>query len=433
MEALIILFFILLNGVFSMSEMAVISSRKSKLEADSKKGNNTAKQVLKVTENPDKFLSTIQIAITTIGLIIGLYTGESYVKKLADIFIKLKVEQTIAIISSRVIIILTETYVMLILGELVPKIIGRSNPERIASFIIKPMHTLSKIAYPFVWLLTKTTNILVSILGIEQNNTNKPTEDEIKSIIDDSADAGEIEVTEHDIVGRVFDLGDREIISLMTHRSELEWFDVEATIEDVINKLANNIHYIYPVADKTLDNVVGVIYIKDLFAITDRKVNVSQIMREPQFIHESVSVYKTLEIFKKNRIHYAFIIDEFGMMQGLITMNNILEALVGNSSELDTDDEEQEFIKRQDGTYLVDGQYPFYDFLSHFDKEDVYQYNKFNTLSGLILEITGRIPKEGEKIKWNDFTFEIVDMDKARIDKVLVTENEEIEIKSLEK
>lgn len=433
MEALIILFFILLNGVFSMSEMAVISSRKSKLEADSKKGNNTAKQVLKVTENPDKFLSTIQIAITTIGLIIGLYTGESYVKKLADIFIKLKVEQTIAIISSRVIIILTETYVMLILGELVPKIIGRSNPERIASFIIKPMHTLSKIAYPFVWLLTKTTNILVSILGIEQNNTNKPTEDEIKSIIDDSADAGEIEVTEHDIVGRVFDLGDREIISLMTHRSELEWFDVEATIEDVINKLANNIHYIYPVADKTLDNVVGVIYIKDLFAITDRKVNVSQIMREPQFIHESVSVYNTLEIFKKNRIHYAFIIDEFGMMQGLITMNNILEALVGNSSELDTDDEEQEFIKRQDGTYLVDGQYPFYDFLSHFDKEDVYQYNKFNTLSGLILEITGRIPKEGEKIKWNDFTFEIVDMDKARIDKVLVTENEEIEIKSLEK
>lgn len=433
MEALIILFFILLNGVFSMSEMAVISSRKSKLEADSKKGNNTAKQVLKVTENPDKFLSTIQIAITTIGLIIGLYTGESYVKKLADIFIKLKVEQTIAIISSRVIIILTETYVMLILGELVPKIIGRSNPERIASFIIKPMHTLSKIAYPFVWLLTKTTNILVSILGIEQNNTNKPTEDEIKSIIDDSADAGEIEVTEHDIVGRVFDLGDREIISLMTHRSELEWFDVEATIEDVIEKLANNIHYIYPVADKTLDNVVGVIYIKDLFAITDRKVNVSQIMREPQFIHESVSVYKTLEIFKKNRIHYAFIIDEFGMMQGLITMNNILEALVGNSSELDTDDEEQEFIKRQDGTYLVDGQYPFYDFLSHFDKEDVYQYNKFNTLSGLILEITGRIPKEGEKIKWNDFTFEIVDMDKARIDKVLVTENKEIEIKSLEK
>src|SRR5574344_311781 len=414
MEALIILFFILLNGVFSMSEMAVISSRKSKLETDSKKGNNTAKQVLKVTENPDKFLSTIQIAITTIGLIIGLYTGESYVKKLADIFIKLKVDQTIAIISSRVIIILTETYVMLILGELVPKIIGRSNPERIASIIIKPMHTLSKIAYPFVWLLTKTTNILVSILGIEQNNTNKPTEDEIKSIIDDSVDAGEIEVVEHDIVGRDIDLGDREIMSIMTHRSELEWFDVEATIEDVIEKLANNIHYIYPVADKTLDNVVGVIYIKDLFAITDRKVNVSQIMREPQFIHESVSVYKTLEIFKKNRIHYAFIIDEFGMMQGLITMNNILEALVGNSSELDTDDEEQEFIKRQDGTYLVDGQYGFYDFLSHFDKEDVYQYNKFNTLSGLILEITGRIPKEGEKIKWNDFTFEIVDMDKAK-------------------
>lgn len=419
-----------------MSEMAVISSRKSKLESDSKKGNKSAKQVLAVVDNPDKFLSTIQIAITTIGLIIGLYTGESYVRKLADVFIRMKIDVTISTITSRVIIVMAETYVMLVLGELVPKIIGRSNPEKIASRIIKPMHALSKIAYPFVWLLTKSTNGLTSLFGIEQNTNNKPTEEEIKSIIDDSADAGEIEIAEHDIVGRVFDLGDRGIVSLMTHRSELEWFDVNETIEDIMPKLAKEVHYIYPVADKGLDNILGVIYIKDLFAIAvenKKNIKVKDIMREPQFIHESVSIYDVLEIFKKNRIHYSFIIDEFGMVQGMVTMNNILEAIVGNSSDFETEDEEQEFVKRQDGTYLVDGQYPFYDFLCHFNREDDYQDNKINTLSGLILGITGKIPKEGEKINWKEFTFEIIDMDKTRIDKVLVVENKIEENKIQEK
>jgi putative hemolysin len=416
-----------------MSEMAVISSRKSKLEADAKKGNKTSKQLLSVTENPDKFLSTIQIAITTIGLIIGLYTGESYVRKLADVFIKMKIDATISTITSRVLIVMAETYVMLVLGELVPKIIGRSNPEKIASIIIKPMHALSNIAYPFVWLLTKSTNGLTSLLGIEQNKKNKPTEEEIKSIIDDSADAGEIEIAEHDIVGRVFDLGDRGIVSLMTHRNELEWFDEDDDVEEVIKKLAKRVHYIYPIADKSLDNIVGVIYIKDLFSVKDKKVKVKEVMHEAQFIHESVSVYDVLEIFKNNRIHYAFIIDEFGMVQGMITMNDILEALVGNTAELNTEDEEQEFVQRQDGTYLVDGQYPFYDFLCHFNKEDEYQDKKINTLSGLILGITGKIPKVGEKIIWKEFIFEIIDMDKTRIDKVLVAENKQEEEKVLEK
>ncbi len=427
MEILIIVFFVLLNGFFSMSEIAVVSSRKTKLDVAVKKGNNNAKHILSIINNPDKFLSTIQICITTIGLIIGLYTGEAYVGKLSKIFVGLNMEPSFATIVSRVIIVVVETFFMLVFGELIPKRIGMSNPEKVASLIIRPMKYLSMIFAPFVWLLTITTGGLAKMLGIKNPKGQKATEDEIKSIIDDSANAGEIEEAEQDIVNRVFDLGDRRVESLMTTRKELKWVEKEEYLKDLASRVSKEgIHYIYPVCEKDLDNIVGVMYIKDMFPITPEtsSYKVKDIMREPSFIHESVSIYELLEHFKTTKIHYVFIIDEFGMVQGMVTMNDILESLVGNSSELDTDNE-TEFVKRDDGSYLVDGQYPFYDFLSHFELEDIYQDNSYNTLSGLILDITSQIPKTGDKIKWNQFTFEIMDMDGVRIDKVLVVENKE--------
>ncbi|MBR1626614.1 MAG: HlyC/CorC family transporter [Bacteroidales bacterium] len=428
MEILIILFFVLLNGFFSMAEIAVISSRKTKLESDSKKGSKSAKRILEVITNPDKFLSTIQICITTIGLIIGLYTGESYVKRLTSFFVSLNVDNSLAVIISRIVIVLIETFCMLVLGELLPKRIGMSNPEKVASLIIRPMNFLSKMFAPFVWLLSQTTGGLAKLLGIKSHVRQKATEDEIKSIIDDSANAGEIDHTEQDIVTRVFDLDDRRIESLMTPRKDLQWVDKEDFLKDLIKRVdKDSIHYIYPVCEESLDNIVGVMFIKDMFPVSEKTFDykVKDIMREPNFIHESVSIYDLLEIFKKTKIHYAFIIDEFGMVQGMVTMNDILEAIVGNSSELETNPDEQEFLMRSDGSYLIDGQYPFYDFLSHFDMEDDYQKYPYNTISGLILAITGKVPKTGDKIGWHDFVFEIVDMDSVRIDKVLVTENKD--------
>lgn len=420
MELLIILALILVNGLFSMSEISVVSSRKSKLDAQAKKGNKTARQILNVAENPDNFLSTVQIAITAVGLITGMYSGESLREPLGNFIERFGIDPYSAEAIARVVIILVITYVTLVLGELFPKKLGMNSPEKISGIIIKPMNLLTKLFYPFVWLLSVSTQALTSIFGIKKHN-NTVTEEEIKSMINDSTEDGEIQEVEQDIVDRVFSLGDRDISSLMTHRTEFEWLDVDDVLSSIKEKLARKIHYIYPVADKTLDKIVGVVYLKDLFKNTDNNKTIKDIMRQPQYLHESVSVYDALETFKENKIHYVLIIDEFGMVEGMVTMNDILESLVGNSSEFETEDDEDEFMERADGTFLIGGQYSFYDFLSHFDMEDVYQDNNYNTISGLLFSKIGVIPKEGEKIEWDKFVFEIVDMDSTRIDKVLVS------------
>ena len=420
MELLIILALILVNGLFSMSEISVVSSRKSKLDAQAKKGNKTARQILNVAENPDNFLSTVQIAITAVGLITGMYSGESLREPLGNFIERFGIDPYSAEAIARVVIILVITYVTLVLGELFPKKLGMNSPEKISGIIIKPMNLLTKLFYPFVWLLSVSTQALTSIIGIKKHN-NTVTEEQIKSMINDSTEDGEIQEVEQDIVDRVFSLGDRDISSLMTHRTEFEWLDVDDVLSSIKEKLARKIHYIYPVADKTLDKIVGVVYLKDLFKNTDNNKTIKDIMRQPQYLHESVSVYDALETFKENKIHYALIIDEFGMVEGMVTMNDILESLVGNSSEFETEDDEDEFMERADGTFLIGGQYSFYDFLSHFDMEDVYQDNNYNTISGLQYSKIGVIPKEGEKIEWDKFVFEKVDMDSTRIDKVLVS------------
>lgn len=420
MEYLIILALIVINGLFSMSEAAVVSSRKSKLDADSKKGNKTSKRILEVAENPDNFLSTVQIAITAIGLITGMYTGDNLIKPFANLISQTGLDIEYSEIIARFIVVLTITYVTLVIGELFPKKLALNSPEKIASIIISPMNFLKRLFYPLVWLLSVSTQGLMSLFGIEKKK-NTASEEEIKAIVSDSTEGGEVEEVEKEIVERVFSLGDRDVATLMTHRTEFVWLDTDDNLESVKAKLSQHIHYIYPVADKTLDNIVGVVYLKDLFNKLDTFKSVKEIMREPQYLHESISVYDALETFKENKIHYALVIDEFGMVVGMVTMNNILESLVGNASELETEDDEDEFVEREDGTFLVGGQYSFYDFLSHFDLENLYQDNDFNTLGGLILEQTGTIPKVGERIIWDRFIFEVVDLDSTRIDKVLVS------------
>ena len=403
-----------------MSEAAVVSSRKSKLDADSKKGNKTSKRILEVAENPDNFLSTVQIAITAIGLITGMYTGDNLIKPFANLISQTGLDIGYSEIIARVVVVLTVTYVTLVIGELFPKKLALNSPEKIASIIISPMNFLKRLFYPLVWLLSVSTQGLMSLFGIEKKK-NTASEEEIKAIVSDSTEGGEVEEVEKEIVERVFSLGDRDVATLMTHRTEFVWLDTDDNLESVKAKLSQHIHYIYPVADKTLDNIVGVVYLKDLFNKLDTFKSVKEIMREPQYLHESISVYDALETFKENKIHYALVIDEFGMVVGMVTMNNILESLVGNASELETEDDEDEFVEREDGTFLVGGQYSFYDFLSHFDLENLYQDNDFNTLGGLILEQTGTIPKVGERIIWDRFIFEVVDLDSTRIDKVLVS------------
>ncbi len=293
--------------------------------------------------------------------------------------------------------------------------------EGISMSIAKPMIFLARLTSPFVWLLAKSTAIIMKLLGLHKIGESKVTEEEVKAIVKESLDDGEIREIEHDIVERVFNLGDRDISSIMTHRTELIYIDIDVdkSIDKLRAKIVSNIHNTYPVVSGNIDNIIGVIHLKDLFAkLATDDFSLEKILKTASYLPENMSVYNALMHFRKVHVKYGVIIDEFGAVQGIVTLKDIMDALVG---EIHEEGESKDIIRREDGSWLVDGQYSFYDFLSNFDAEYLFTDNDYNTISGLILELLGNIPKEGQKIVWNNFTFEVVDMDGARIDKVLVT------------
>ena len=423
MEIFIIVGLILLNGLLSMSEMALVSARKSRLETEAKKGNKSAKTALSLAEEPDQFLSTVQIGITLIGILTGLYSGESLSHHLAVLMDRIPELQPYSKTIAQAVIVILVTYFTLIFGELVPKRIGLGRAERVSMAIARPMHLLSLIASPFVWLLSKSTEISVKMLGINADEDNKVTEEEIKAIVKEGYDGGEVQEVEQDIVERVFNLGDRKVGSIMTHRSDMVWLDLNDSLENIKQLVEANLYNVYPVSSGRLDNLLGVVYLKDLFGKLDTPgFSLQHVIRPAQYVPENQTVYNALEQIKQTRVHSAIVTDEFGSVQGIVTLKDIMVGLIGQVPE---PDDEQDIVERADGSYLVDGQYSFYDFLEFFDKEDLYTEYDYNTLSGLILEILEHVPKTGETLDWLDFSFEIVDMDGARIDKVLVRKRPE--------
>jgi putative hemolysin len=287
------------------------------------------------------------------------------------------------------------------------------------------MRTLSLITHPIVWLLNSSSNLFFKFFHITPSQDGAVTEDEIKFIINEGTEQGTIEEAEQEIIERVFHLGDRNITSLMTHRSDIIWFDLNENEETIKEKIIKGPHSVYPICDSEIDNIKGVVSIKDLY-VTDDTVLFKDIMTPALFVPENNSAYLVLEKFKQSKIHCCFIVDEYGSLLGLITLNDILEALVGDMPQPDIAD--YEVHEREDGTFLVDAQIPFYDFLSHFSKTEWMNEgdHEFDTLAGFILNELERIPRVGERLEWRGFTFEIVDMDAQRIDKVLVTISEEI-------
>lgn len=418
MEIFIIIGLILLNGILSMSEIALVSARKARLELEAKRGNKSARTALELANEPDRFLSTIQIGITLIGILTGLYSGEAFAYDLAELIRRIPILEPYALGISKTTIVVVVTYLTLILGELVPKRIGMGYAERVSMLVAKPMTFLSLLASPFVWLLSKSTGLAIKLTGISASEESKVTEEEIKAIVKEGFDGGEVQEVEQDIVERVFNLGDRNVGSIMTHRSDLVWLDTTDSIEEIREKVQENLFNIYPVASEKFDNIQGVVYLKDLFGKIDSPdFSLEQVIRPAQYLPENQSVYNALEQFKQARVKYGIVTDEFGGIQGIVTLKDIMEGLIGQVPEAG---EEAEITERTDGTWLVDGQYNFYDFLEYFDLEDLYAEHDYNTLSGLILEILERVPQTGEMLTWLNFEFEIVDMDGARIDKVLV-------------
>jgi len=419
MEILIIFFLIILNGVFSMSEIALISARKNRLENAAKKGNASAIAALDLANSPNKFLSTVQIGITLIGILTGIFSGDKIttdVQTFVEGFAALKpYADSIAV----GIVVVVLTFFSLVLGELLPKRIGLNYPEKIAKSVALPMKWISIITAPFIWLLTVSTEALLKILMIKPSADGKVTEEEIKAIIKEGTEGGEVQEIEQDIVERVFHIGDRKVNSLMTHRKSVVYLPLDADKDKVRELMLKELHSIYPVYGENHDDILGVVNLKNIFAhFSEENFNLERIMTDAPYIMEQTTAYKALENFKKSGIHYALVSDEYGVFQGIITLNDILEALVGDASEFYKDD--FQLVEREDGTWLVDGHYSLHDFLTYFELDELINDYEVTTVSGLIMTELSHIPKQGEKLIWQNYELEVIDMDGVKIDKVMV-------------
>lgn len=421
MEILIIIALVLLNGVFAMSELALVSSRKFKLETASKKGIKGANKALELSENPTRFLSTVQIGITLIGILLGVYSGENLTNDVEGFLLQFDWIASYAKTLSTGIIVIFITYLSIVLGELFPKRLGMTFPEPIAIALARPMNILSKITGPFVWLLTSSNDFLLLVFGIKKPMDSRVSEEEIKALIKESAEGGEIQNIEQDIVERVFELGDRRINSLLTHRTELVFFNITDSWETISAKINQEKHSAYPVCrNNNLDDIIGLVLLKDLFSPQlESGFKLTDYLKKPLFINETSFAYPVLEIFKKEKLHYGIVIDEYGSTIGIVTMDDVVDALVGESTEFDQD--EYQIVPRDENSWLVDGQYSLIDFVKYFDLSLNSKNSSFTTVAGLIIHKSSKVPSVGEKIKVEGYELEVIDKDGQRIDKIMVT------------
>ena len=418
-DLIIIICLILLNGVFSMSEVALISARKSKLSSDSKNGNRSASVALELANEPDKFLSTVQIGITLIGILTGLFSGATIATDLGEYLASIGVAPKLALNLSKVLIVAIVTYLSIVVGELVPKRIGLGRADTIAKLVAPAMKLLSVVTFPIVWLLSVSTAGIVKLFRLG-NSSSKVTEEEIKSLNQEGMESGEVKEVEQDIMERALVLGDCRIEAIMTNRKDVVSLSVDMDVAAIKGVLAEELHSSYPVFDKKREDICGVISLKKLIlTLGNKDFSIGHELSAPLFLPESMTVYDALDTFKRTKEHSALVCDEYGCFQGVVTLRDILDGLIGNIPQ---GIDEPVIVKRRDkDEWLVDGQCPIYDFLSYFDREDLYEPASYTTLGGLIMEHLKRVPVAGDIFHWHGFNLEVADMDYARIDKIAVT------------
>ncbi len=423
-EILIILILVILNGVFALSEIAIITSRRIKLQKMSHAGNKNAAIAIELAESPNQFLSTIQIGITLIGILAGAFGGATIAENISRSLAGIPLLQPYSEALGFLIIVLIITYLSLIVGELVPKRIALNNPEQIAVKIAKPMKYLAKIASPLVALLSLSMEAVLKILQVKEFPEENASEEEIKLLIEEGRQTGEFEKTEEDIIKRVFLLDDRRASSLMTPKTGITWLDVDDSVENIKAKIIESKRAMFPVGKNSLDNFLGVIQLKDLFEVEIENGNtLKEYLKSPIIVPESSDVLDILNLFKESQdnVHMAIVVDEYGSIEGLITLNDILESIVGEIPAMDEPDEPKA-IQRPDGSWLIDGAISIDEFKDILgvkvlpeEEREVYQ-----TLAGFIMNYLGKIPETGESFQSEDLIFEVVDMDGHHIDKVLV-------------
>jgi putative hemolysin len=424
LEIIIIIILIILTGYLSMAELAVVSIRKAKMQKYLEEGNENAQIVFDLLEDPNEFLSTVQIGISLIGVLTGAFGGVTLAEPLSKLISFVPYNEPISVI----IVVVVTTYLTLVVGEIVPKVIALNDPEKVSLKVAKSMVILSKISKPVSFILAKSSSFLLWILRIENKNDNLVTEEEIELMIKEGIEDGTIEQEEEDIIKRVFKLDDQKVESIMTPRNEIIWIDLEDSKEINKVKIIESKRSIFPIASGELDDFMGVVQAKDILSLmfSDSDFDINKIIKEPLIVSENLETLELLKEFKENQeyVHMSLVVDEFGSVEGLITLNDLLEGIVGDIPGIDEEDDPQA-IQRDDGTWLIDGRYPIDRFKELFDFKDSLpdeEEDNYTTLAGFILSISGTIPDEEDKYECGRFIFEIIDIDGHQIDKVLVTD-----------
>jgi putative hemolysin len=425
LEIILIVALLLANGLFAMAEMAVVASRKARLKNMVDEGSAGAKLALALANSPGRFLSTVQVGITFVGVLASAIGGASIADRLGEIFEKIPAIAPYANVLSLTIVVAAITYLSVIIGELVPKRIALNNPERIASTLARPMHSLARLLSPLVNLLSFSSDSLMAALGIRKPKEAVVSEEEVRVLIDEGLSAGIFKKAEKEMVEGVFELDEQSAGDLMTPRARMIWLSLDDTDEENWRRIAGSGHSHFPVYQETRDNVVGMVSVKSLWANLSLagRVELRALVTPPLYVPTTMPAGKLIEAFKKSAKHISLVVDEFGGLQGLVTLNDVMMAIVGNLPEREQRHEPKAQL-RQDGTWVVDAMLDIDDVKKSLGiDEDLpgEETNRFSTLGGFILHQLGHIPRETEKFLWDRFEFEIIDMDRQRIDKVLVT------------
>jgi len=427
---LVILLFIVINGIFVMAEMAVVSSRKPRLQQFANEGSHGAQTALDLATNPDRFLATTQIGITLIAILTGAYgertLTERFSAKIQEIPRFAEYSETIAF----AVVVIGITYFSLVIGELLPKRLALHNPERFASAMAGFMKFLSRLCAPLVVLVSGSTRVIMSALRLRPPEGPPVTEEEIKVMMEQGTEAGVFEEAEHDIMKSIFRLGDRGVSALMRPRRDVVWLDVDDPFVENQKKLASSLYSRFPVGQGSLDNVLGIVQTKDLLTrcLAGSKMELRENLRPPLFVPEGLPALRLLEMFKKSRTHMALVVDEYGGVEGLVTLNDILEDLVGDVASVDMPEERQVY-QRPDGSWLIDGKLQVDDLkeILKIPKLPDEESGSYQTLGGLVMLQVGRVPVTGDSFETDGYSFEVVDMDGKRVDKVLVAKLEKEE------
>jgi putative hemolysin len=423
-EIVIIVMLVVAKAVFAMSEIAIVSARKARLQQWANEGNLRAQTALDLANNPNRFLATIQVAITLLDVLASAYGGATLAKQLSETLINLPYFGQYHDGLALGLVVVGVTYLNVIIGELVPKTLALNQAERIATFMAWPMRLLSRIASPAVTFLGYSTDLILRIMGSKPSTEPPVTGDEINVMIAQGTEAGVFQESQQDMVESVIEMNERRVSNIMTPRPEIVWLDVEASPDELREKILGSSYSRFPVCKGSLDDVLGIIHTKDMLAdcLSGKGIDLLAHVRKALTIPETIPVLKSLESFKESGLHIALIIDEYGSLQGLVTLNDILESIVGNLRSHDHKDETPTAVKREDGSWLVDGMQTVEDFkdLMAIDSLPEEDADTYQTLGGFVMTQLGRIPKAGDHFKRESVRYEVVDMDGNRVDKVLV-------------